>query len=58
MPVVELSLEVAAYEHDGQGQAEVEGAEQQEAAEEVVVRGAYLAHGLRQLYDRDDRQQR
>lgn len=44
--VVHLLLEVATDEHDGKREAKIERPKQQEATEEIVVRGADLAHGL------------
>ena len=54
MRIVEPLLEVAAYRHDGQREHQIQCAEQQKPAEEVVVRGGDLAHGLGQLDDGDD----
>ena len=45
---------MAAHGHDGQGEHQVQRPQQQEAAEEVVVRGGDLAHGLGELDDGDD----
>lgn len=44
--VVHLLFEVATDEHDGEREAKIERSEQQEATEEIIVRGADLAHGL------------
>lgn len=57
MQVVEPFLKPSAYECYGKGQHQVEGAQQQETTEEVVVRGGYLPHRLGQFYHSDNRQQ-
>ena len=41
-----MNYEVATDEHDGEREAKIESSEQQEATEEIIVRGADLAHGL------------
>ena len=56
--VVHLLLEVATDEHDGKREAKIERPKQQEATEEIVVRGANLAHGLSKLDNCDHRKQR
>ena len=56
--VVHLLLEVAADEHDGKREAKIERSEQQETAEEIIVRSADLAHGLSKFDNCDHRKQR